>query len=123
MQNHKFNSPNHGANATPLLQKHDRVMQPEQFNQVIDAILSGKYSWACVLILKFAGYNPLHYIPYRTYNRIVKDNVAIKREAQSERNSPSAAIAFKDLGYVKSIDSQENSVRGGAMTWVGYSPY
>lgn len=52
----------------------DKAMSEEQFNQVIDAILSGKYSWACVLILRFAGYNPLHYIPYRTYNRLVKDN-------------------------------------------------
>ncbi len=118
MQNHQFNAPNHVPNASPLLQKHDRVMQPEQFNQVIDAILSGKYSWACVLILKFAGYNPLHYIPYRTYNRIVKDNVAIKRDASA------SAIALQDLGYVKSIDeSQEDAVRGGTMTWVGYSRY
>lgn len=52
----------------------DKAMSEEQFNQVIDAILAGKYSWACVLILRFAGYNPLHYIPYRTYNRLVKDN-------------------------------------------------
>ncbi len=118
MQDHKFNSPKLVANTSPLLQKHDRVMQPEQFNQVIDAILSGKYSWACVLILKFAGYNPLHYIPYRTYNRIVKDNVVTKRDATA------SAIALQDLGYVKSIDeSQETSVRGGTMTWVGYSPY
>jgi hypothetical protein len=123
MQNHQFNAPNHVTNANPLLQKHDRVMQPEQFNQVIDAILSGKYSWACVLILKFAGYNPLHYIPYRTYNRIVKDNLVTKRDAKSELNSPASAIALQDLGYVKSIESQENSVRGGAMTWVGYSRY
>lgn len=52
----------------------DKAMNEEQFNQVIDAILAGKYSWACVLILRFAGYNPLHYIPYRTYNRLIKDN-------------------------------------------------
>ncbi len=124
MQNHQFNAPNPVTNSSPLLQKHDRVMQPEQFNQVIDAILSGKYSWACVLILKFAGYNPLHYIPYRTYNRIVKDNIVIKRDAKSELNAPASAIALQDLGYVKSIDeSQKNSVRGGAMTWLGYSPY
>lgn len=52
----------------------EKTMNEDQFDQVIDAILSGKYSWACVLILKFAGYNPLHYIPYRTYIRLVKDN-------------------------------------------------
>ena len=52
--------------------KIDRVMTAEQFGQIIEAIISGKYSWACVLILRFAGYNPLHYIPYRTYNRLTK---------------------------------------------------
>ncbi|MEB3279735.1 MAG: HetP family heterocyst commitment protein [Lyngbya sp.] len=58
----------------PSRNQQDRAMSEEQFNQVIDAILSGKYSWACVLILRFAGYNPLHYIPYRTYNRLIKEH-------------------------------------------------
>ncbi|MBD2663487.1 heterocyst formation protein HetP-like protein [Richelia sinica FACHB-800] len=47
---------------------------PEQFNQIIEAIADGKYSWACVLILRFIGYNPIHYIPQRTYSRLIKDN-------------------------------------------------
>ncbi|MCG5060054.1 MAG: HetP family heterocyst commitment protein [Limnoraphis sp. WC205] len=58
----------------PSPNQRDKAMSEEQFNQVIEAILAGKYSWACVLILRFAGYNPLHYIPYRTYNRLMKDN-------------------------------------------------
>lgn len=51
-----------------------KAMSPEQFDRVVDAILQGKYSWACVLILLNVGYNPLDYIPYRTYNRLLKDN-------------------------------------------------
>ncbi|MCT7982166.1 HetP family heterocyst commitment protein [Laspinema sp. A4] len=47
-------------------------MTQEQFDRVVEAILAGQYSWACVLILRFGGYNPLHYIPYRTYNRLMK---------------------------------------------------
>ena len=54
--------------------KLDKVMESAKFEQIVTAILDGKYSWACVLILRFAGYNPLHYIPYRTYNRLVKNN-------------------------------------------------
>ena len=50
----------------------NKAMSPDQFDQVVRAILEGKYSWACVLILKFAGYNPAHYIPYRTYKRLIK---------------------------------------------------
>lgn len=46
----------------------------EPIHQIVKAILEGKYSWACVLILRFYGYNPLHYIPYRTYQRLLKQN-------------------------------------------------
>lgn len=54
--------------------KQTQVMTKEQFEEIIDAILCGKYSWACVLILRCANYNPLHYIPYRTYTRLIKEN-------------------------------------------------
>lgn len=46
----------------------------EQLNQIIEAITDGRYSWACVLILRFVGYNPLHFIPQRTYSRLIKEN-------------------------------------------------
>ncbi|MEY2983569.1 MAG: hypothetical protein RLZZ568_186 [Cyanobacteriota bacterium] len=51
-----------------------KVVNEKQLDEIVGAILAGRYSWACVLVLKFTGYNPLHYIPYRTYHRIVKDN-------------------------------------------------
>jgi hypothetical protein len=98
---------------------HDRAMKQEHFEQVIEAILSGKYSWACVLILKFAGYNPLHYIPYRTYNRIMKDNVQRKskhhdRETQSVGGiSQSTTLSFPDLNYTKPAHAAKQ-VQGGS---------
>jgi hypothetical protein len=60
--------------------RQDKSMTEQQFEEVVDAILAGKYSWACVLILRAAGYNPLHYIPYRTYNRLIKQNCLKKRK-------------------------------------------
>jgi hypothetical protein len=50
------------------------AIAPEQFNQIIEAIADGRYSWACVLILRCIGYNPIHYIPQRTYSRLIKEN-------------------------------------------------
>jgi hypothetical protein len=104
----------------------DRVMKPEQFSQVIEAILSGKYSWACVLILRFAGYNPLHYIPYRTYNRIMKDHVPKKTkkekaetqmmeaiEDHESRSIGSSKLALNDLNYAKPVNKEVQPVRGG----------
>jgi hypothetical protein len=80
--------------------KPEKVMTTEQFDRVVEAILAGKYSWACVLILRFAGYNPLQYVPYRTYNRLIKDNCC----SGTNRNKGSATDSDKDRTKLQSSD-------------------
>ena len=119
-----MNSPNLCSNT-----KIDKVMSPEQFTQIIEAILDGKYSWACVLILRFAGYNPLHYIPYRTYNRLTKDHCQNRRlgkdktpnlNTNSEDSESDVASSRKrlsqmtDLAYLEGISEQSTQVKGGS---------
>lgn len=72
-------------------------MTQEQFNRVVEAIVEGKYSWACVLILRFAGYNPLHYIPYRTYKRLLKENGNSARKTLRESLSESVDRALNEM--------------------------
>jgi hypothetical protein len=107
----------------------NKTMSNEQFNQIVDAILSGKYSWACLLILRFSGYNPLHYIPYRTYNRLMKANrEQIRQAIQSPNTNPNnsnlidgqearfggkPAHQLQDLYYLEEIDQQSTKVKGG----------
>lgn len=94
----------------------DRAMTPEQFTQVIEAILDGKYSWACVLILRFAGYNPLHYIPYRTYNRLIKDNGTKRQARPCRRKSPTSREMLQpihDLNYIEPLNKHSSSIVGG----------
>ncbi|MGD1875096.1 MAG: HetP family heterocyst commitment protein [Mastigocoleus sp.] len=107
----------------------EKTLNPEQFDQVVEAILSGKYSWACVLILRFAGYNPLHYIPYRTYNRLLKENSSTaKNQSDSSENfrakkslshkrsknlAPSCLNKIKDLAYLEVAGKQKTEIRGG----------
>ncbi|MGK7898406.1 MAG: HetP family heterocyst commitment protein [Xenococcus sp. (in: cyanobacteria)] len=107
--------------------KLDRVMTAEQFDQIVEAIISGKYSWACVLILRFAGYNPLHYIPYRTYNRLTKDNsFDRRRKEQVLTTSPGAGKSSKksksrkkysgqleDLTYLEELKECSAKLTGG----------
>lgn len=81
-QSKKINTMNFQANSYSL--NGNQVMTTEQFNEIVGAILDGKYSWACVLILSFAGYNPLHYIPYRTYNRLLKENGLCKKNTDKK---------------------------------------
>jgi hypothetical protein len=45
-------------------------MQPESLDQIVNAILDKRYSWACVLMLRQAGCNPVNYLPERTYRRL-----------------------------------------------------
>ena len=107
----------------------DKTIHSEQFDQVVEAILAGKYSWACVLMLRFAGYNPLHYIPYRTYNRLIKEhspkktkpqhneNLKIAKQTASKRKdgnmSPSCLNKIKDLAYLEVVGKQKTEIRGG----------
>ncbi|MEH2149825.1 HetP family heterocyst commitment protein [Nostoc sp.] len=51
----------------------------EELKQIVKAVSVGKYSWACVLILRFGGYNPLEYIPCRTYIRLIKNNCLFRK--------------------------------------------
>ena len=119
--------------------KLDKAMSQEQFNQIVEAILAGKYSWACVLILRFAGYNPLHYIPYRTYNRLLKDNCQVGRPSankpdtinnnQKVPNLSNGASAkgclsqINDLAYLEVMGKQQAHVRGGNCAfWPEWTP-
>lgn len=100
----------------------DRVMTYEQFTQVVDAILAGKYSWACVLILRFAGYNPLHYIPYRTYNRLEKENSPSRKSKPkgSKLRSEEASLHcisrlenLEELEHLEPVTRSHPKIRGG----------
>jgi hypothetical protein len=105
----------------------NKTINAEQLDQVVEAILGGKYSWACVLMLRFAGYNPLHYIPYRTYNRLLKENSEqlkshhdndnlIAKPSTKERSghvSSSCLSKIKDLAYLEVVGKQKTEIRGG----------
>ncbi len=99
-------------------QQSEKRMSEEQLDQIIDAILGGKYSWACVLLLRFVGYNPLHYIPYRTYNRLMKQN-GCARKSKTEENSTPQTISQKgqnkiaDLAYLDSVKDKCSVISGG----------
>ncbi|MBH8574027.1 HetP family heterocyst commitment protein [Nostocaceae cyanobacterium CENA369] len=103
----------------------NKKINPEQFDQIVEAILAGKYSWACVLILRLAGYNPLHYIPYRTYNRLLKDNSqANKSHQQHQENvktTQASADKKSDTNVAVSCLGKIKDLRSGGLDrqWLG----
>ncbi len=115
----------------------ENFLSEEQISEVIEAILAGKYSWACVLVLRFIGYNPLHYIPYRTYNRLVKEHCPNSRQYgktistlhqcdelgnHSNLSQPTLdpqvqnqqTLKLIDLNHLDELVDQQARVRGGA---------
>lgn len=71
-------------------------MNKKQVEEVVKAILARKYSWACVLILRFHGYDPVDYIPYRTYIRLLKENYRVQsNEAKDTANKTVDIRSFK----------------------------
>ncbi len=65
----------------------------EEWQDILRAIIARKYSWACVLILHSLGYNPLKYIPYRTYIRLTKNNCTLS----NIKNPKNAQISLNDF--------------------------
>ncbi|MHC5599953.1 MAG: HetP family heterocyst commitment protein [Nostoc sp.] len=110
----------------------DTTVKAQQLDKVVEAIIAGKYSWACVLMLRFAGYNPLHYIPYRTYNRLLKENSQANRtkqqqnenlkmlkhtnDSRSDNNVSSSCLSkIKDLAYLEAVGKQKTEIRGDSL--------
>jgi hypothetical protein len=87
------------------------------------------------------GYNPLHYIPYRTYNRLVKENCQVGNSSGRETNninpdnpcsetksnatpSPQHLSKITDLDYIETISEQHAQVRGGYLEqWLEYNSF
>jgi hypothetical protein len=119
-------------NNSSFKNQQENVMTMEQLDQVVEAILAGKYSWACLLILRSVGYNPMHYIPYRTYNRLIKENIQgcnsrNDREmnqtlgnSNSDSKSRKLSEVIKDLPYLEQIDDKKVRVNGGYNSFYSY---
>ncbi|MEM9088571.1 MAG: HetP family heterocyst commitment protein [Cyanobacteria bacterium P01_F01_bin.53] len=122
-------------------QESTKVINDEQLDVIIEAILQGKYSNACLLLLEAIGHNPLHYIPYRTYNRLQKQRQKQMAEAStsvtplSEKRVSGKKIergekveskqkgqkSFADLDYVELLSNQSKPVKGGNLI-TGFFP-
>ncbi|NEP18199.1 MAG: HetP family heterocyst commitment protein [Leptolyngbya sp. SIO4C1] len=108
----------------------------EQLSEIIEAILNGKYSWACVLMLKSAGYNPLHYIPYRTFNRLIKANSLppaspsgsgqrLKQQTMQAQMAQTGTQRIRDLNYLEPAANRCGSPQGGygAIAWQNWQSF
>ncbi len=116
--------------ATNRSNNYSKAMTSEQFDQVVEAIAEGRYSWACALILRFGGYNPVHFIPVRTYSRLLKEtrerkirslrddagNVRQGRQvdnADETRRRTSGVCLDRELDYTEMVNQRSEPVLGG----------
>jgi hypothetical protein len=86
----------------------------DQLCQIIEAILNGKYSWACLLMLQYNGYNPLHYIPYRTYNRLMKEHNGCQKGKHTQKTRDNtSSLEVDNLPHLRAVDNPSRRVKGG----------
>lgn len=77
-------------------------MNKKQIEEVVKTILARKYSWACVLILRFHGYDPVDYIPYRTYIRLLKDNyLSQDNEANKAKDTANKEVDIRSFKHTQ----------------------
>ncbi|NEO90650.1 MAG: HetP family heterocyst commitment protein [Moorea sp. SIO3G5] len=108
-----------------------KTLDPEKISLIEEAIRDRKYSWACVLMLRYLGLNPLEYIPSRTYCRLRRDNEkmdslnqsttdSLKQDREDAGTLSNVSVAqkclrnIKDLDYAKPLDSRSQLVQGGS---------
>ena len=117
-------------------QLNNKVIDSKKFELIVAAINAGKYSWACLLILRFTGYNPLHYIPYRTYSRLMKNNsqktslnqlqencINQKQKSVADKSGkvslPQPYYKINDLSYSEVVSQSETKeVKGGQKVYL-----
>jgi hypothetical protein len=115
---------------TNPLNNYSKAMTTDQFDQVVEAISEGRYSWACVLILRFAGYNPVHFIPIRTYSRLLKENRQHQtntlqgndqRTVTKSHPATKCLCVDRELEYTEAIEGHRakggHSLLGGDRPW------
>lgn len=99
--------------------KNTNTIKAQQMDLIIESILQGKYSSACLLLLEAVGHNPLHYMPYRTYNRLQKQ----RKQADSTHlvgsppkiahlSAPYKKLDLNDLDYIESATDPTSAVGG-----------
>ena len=72
----------------------------EKIEEIVQFILLGQYSLACFMFLQVIGRNPLDYIPYRTYNRLVKDKKAFQ-EIQQDKTQKSSVVSAMEENKIR----------------------
>jgi hypothetical protein len=93
-------------------------IKPEQLDEIIAAILAGKYSWACFLLLRCTGYNPLDYIPYRTSNRLLKENSQVGKTETKCGETKSSNSKIVDLDHLEVVKEKASRIKGGYVTQI-----
>lgn len=91
-----------------------KLINQAQLDTIIEAILAGKYSYACMMTLEATGHDPLDYIPYRTYNRLQKQRQARGRTSQNTDSKISPIKReISDLDYIEPVDKESKVLNGG----------
>lgn len=116
----RFNQLNQQPSSLP-----STTISADKMAIIIDAILEGRYSYACLMTLEATGYEPMQYIPYRTYNRLQKQrqaNYCRANHGQSTAQVTPLRDKIAEIDYVEPLYDSDGPIRGGCgHRWREYS--
>ncbi|AFZ55762.1 HetP family heterocyst commitment protein [Anabaena cylindrica FACHB-243] len=90
-------------------QQLDQIFDHSQFQQIIKAIILGKYSWACILFLHFSGYDPQDYIPQETYHKLLQENFIFTEVNHHPTHHRKLKFPHIKLSWIKLNTSKHSS--------------
>ncbi len=95
------------------VQSQTHAIDDDKMAEIVGSILEGKYSSACLLLLEATGQEPLHYIPYRTYNRLQKQR---QQAAIGAKHTSAGSLRKRmtDLDYLEALPERASSLSGGS---------
>ena len=104
------------------------TISEDKMEIIIDAILEGRYSYACLMTLEATGHEPTQYIPYRTYNRLQKQRQASYRHDRHDLPAAHKVSPLRpkisEIDYIEPLQESGETISGGkGGRWDEYSEH
>jgi hypothetical protein len=87
----------------------NKIFKQSQFQEIIKAIILGKYSWACILFLHFSGCDPLDYIPHETYSKLIQENYIFAEDNHDSINDKKLKLPGRKLNWINLNNEKHSS--------------
>jgi hypothetical protein len=87
----------------------DKILEDSHFQEILKAIILGKYAWACVLFLHFFGCDPLEYMSVEVYDKLVQENNLLAKNHPSLIDESRFKFTGLKFSWLKFSDGRDST--------------